>query len=127
MKATRGLRKLLVPLLIAGLVGGCSFFKKEATKEIEKVVEPKGGQEPQNKPEPTHEGPLLDNKVTAMRVQDALRQAGPAFQQVTVEGTKEEVVLSGTVKSAAERNRAEEIAKSVHRKMKLKNELKIAK
>lgn len=90
----------------------------------EKVEEKPQSQSPKQA-EPQHEGPLLDNKVTALRVQEALKKAGAGFEQVEVHGSAAGVTMSGTVKSAAERNRAEEIAKSVHREMKLKNEIKI--
>jgi osmotically-inducible protein OsmY len=65
--------------------------------------------------------------VTALRVQEALRQAGAEFQHVEVNGTVDGVTISGTVQTSAERVRAEEIARSVHRAMKLKNEVRVEK
>jgi osmotically-inducible protein OsmY len=63
----------------------------------------------------------------ALRVQDALKKAGPQFDNVQLDGTKESVVLTGSVKSSADSARAEEIAKGVHRATKLRNELRVAK
>lgn len=129
----------LAPVLA---LAGCGFFRdvKETGHEVKKVGEDvekalnkmeqpeKGKSEKQPPPEPAErEGPLLDNKVTALRVHEALRKAGPEFQHVEVNGTVNGVTISGTVKSSADRVRAEEIAKGVHRAMKLKNELRVEK
>jgi osmotically-inducible protein OsmY len=102
---------------------------QDVEKALNKMEQPNKGETAKQPPPepPEHEGPLLDNKVTALRVQDALRKGGAEFQQVRVEGTVEGVTLTGTVRSPADKARAAEIAKSVHRAMKLKNELQIAK
>ncbi len=118
-------RRALI-LLLAASLGGCSLFKsakniEKATENIEKATEPKA------QPGETHEGPLLDNKVTAMRVQDALKSEGNEFAEVKVTGTKNAVVLTGKVKTSKARARAEEIARTVQRKMVLKNELEVGK
>jgi osmotically-inducible protein OsmY len=129
----------LAPVLA---LAGCGFFRdvKETGHEVKKVGEDvekalnkmeqpaKGKSEKQPPPAPPeHEGALLDNKVTALRVQEALRKAGPEFQHVEVSGTVNGVTMTGTVQRSADRVRAEEIAKSVHRAMKLKNELRVEK
>lgn len=124
--------RLLYFLLVLALAAlcNCSLFKaaEEVEKAAEKVTKPGDGKGEQKKPEPTgHEGPLLDNKVTALRVQEALKSAGPQFDDVKVEGTGDAVVMTGTVQSAAERARAEEIARGVRRSMKLRNELRVGK
>ncbi|HJV65445.1 MAG TPA: BON domain-containing protein [Geomonas sp.] len=129
----KGSTWLLAVLLSTALVNGCSFFKsaEDAMKGIGKIGEKiggegggkGGGQEAQ--PEKTHEGPLIDNKVAALRVQAALKKEGTEFERVTVEASKEEVILTGTVASAKSRERAAEIARGVQHGIKLKNELKV--
>jgi osmotically-inducible protein OsmY len=121
-----------VPLLLSLLAtsfSGCSLFRstEKAVNQIEKIEEKVTQPPPKKEEEVSHEGPLLDNKVTALRIGDALKKAGPEFDRVQVEATQEAVTMTGTVKSSADRARAEEIAKSVHRPMKLKNELRVGK
>lgn len=127
--ARRRNRLIVSILFLAACLGGCSFFRsmtesmknvEKTTKEIEKKVSEKD-----SSAEEAQEQPLLDNKVSAMRVQAALKKEGAEFDQVTVEGTKEAVVLTGTVKSSKDRERAVEIAKGVQRKMVLKNEVQV--
>ncbi len=73
----------------------------------------------------THRGDLLDDKVTAQRIQSALERAGPDFQRVDVGVTNNVVVLSGSVASPDLRSRAEQIARDVHRPMKLENDVEV--
>lgn len=125
-----GVRCMMVSLLPAVIVCGCSFFKSadEAMQNISKItksVEKEAG-EKKAQPEATHEGPLLDLKVIALRVQAALKNEGAAFEHVTVDATKDEVVMTGTVASEKARERAVEIARGVDRKGKLRNELRVS-
>lgn len=73
----------------------------------------------------THEGDLLDNKVTAQRIEAAFRKSGAEFRHIKVQATKDCITLTGTVKSDEEKTRAEALAKSVQREMDLKNELQV--
>lgn len=123
---------VLLIVLLSVACTGCSFFKsaEEAMKGIGKIGEKIGGEGEKGggkeaNPSATHEGPLIDNKVIAQRVQAALQQEGAEFQHVTVDATKEEVVMTGTVPSEKARERAAEIARGVEHKIKLKNELKV--
>jgi osmotically-inducible protein OsmY len=124
----RPLRPLAALMLLFSF-SACSLFRstEKVVNKIEKIEQKATQPEQKKEPEPSHEGPLLDNKVTALRVQDALRKAGPQFDGVQVEGTKESVVLTGTVRSSTDSARAEEIARGVHRAMKLRNELRVGK
>ncbi len=72
-------------------------------------------------PHATHEAHLLDNKVTAERVQAALRRAGPEFRHVEVSASREGIALTGRVGSAEVRSRAEEIAKQVDPHVDMRN------
>ncbi len=76
-------------------------------------------------PNRTHEGRLLDNKVTADRVHAALSKEGPEFRHVEVTGTREGITLKGSVASAETRSRAEEIAKHVDRSVALRDRLSV--
>ncbi len=76
-------------------------------------------------PERTHEGKLLDNKVTAERVHAALRKAGPQFRDVGVHASKKGITLTGTVASAEARSRAEEIAKDVDPRVELSDRVSV--
>jgi len=78
-------------------------------------------------PQATHEGDLIDNKVTAQRVEAALRKAGKEYRHVHAEARREGITLKGTVRTEAERSRAEDIARSTGRDMNLTDELRIAK
>ncbi len=78
-------------------------------------------------PNRTHRGDLLDDKVTAQRVQAAFQRAGPDFNQVRAGVTNGTVILTGSVSSPGLQQRAEDIAKSVHRVQKLKDDLQVAK
>lgn len=69
----------------------------------------------------------MDNMVTAQRIQDALKKAGGNFDGVQVTGTREGVVIEGKVPSAADRTRALEIVKAIHRPAKLTDRLRVAK
>lgn len=73
----------------------------------------------------THRGDVLDDKVTAQRVQAALNRAGPDFQKIQAQATDGAVVLSGTVSSSEMRSRAEEIARSIHRVNQLTDEVQV--
>lgn len=123
--------RLLLLLLFLALSAGCHTYKevKETVHEVKEGVEKveKSAEQPaeQKQSEIPHEGALLDNKVSALRVEEALRKAGPEFDQVEVKATKEAVVLTGVVKSSRDRARALEVAKSVHRKMKLTDQLRV--
>ena len=67
-----------------------------------------------NSPHParTHEGGLLDDKVTTERVSAALQHAGPDFRGIQVQTTNEgHVVLSGRAPSPEVRQRAEDLAR----------------
>lgn len=114
-------------LLLAGMLGACGLFKatKELTHAVEEAEKPAKPAPPMQAVPPSTEGPLLDNKVTALRVQEALRKAGTAYGHVEVTGDVRGVTLSGSVRTQAEKEKAEEIAKTVHRKMKLFNELRV--
>lgn len=76
-------------------------------------------------PQRTHEGKLLDHKVTAERIHAALRRAGPRFEHVQVDGSREGITLSGSVASAETRSRAEEIAKEVDAHVRLRDEVSV--
>ncbi|HJV33994.1 BON domain-containing protein [Geomonas sp.] len=124
---------LLVVLLQTVVLTGCNFFKSaeeamhgigEIGKKVGGEGGEKGGAKPAN-PSATHEGPLIDNKVVALRVQAALKKEGAEFDKVTVDATKNEVVLTGTVATSKARERAEEIARKEEHGIKLKNELKV--
>lgn len=120
---------LVLRLALTALVAtqsGCGLYHdvKDLVHSAKEKVEEKPKATAQE-PEPEHEGALLDNKVTALRVQEALQKEGAEFRQVQVKGDAEGVVMTGSVRSAAARTRAEEIARGVHRAMKLKNELKV--
>ncbi len=78
-------------------------------------------------PDRTHNADLLDDKVTAQRVQAALQRAGPQFNHVHAGVTNGTVVLSGSVSSPQLRQQAEDIAKSSHRARKLENDLDVVK
>jgi osmotically-inducible protein OsmY len=125
MSIVRMILHLRSAFLLAATLSSCTVYKD--VKDIVHTVKEKeqAGPQTQKQAEPTVEGPLLDNKVAALRVQDALRKAGREFEQVQVTGTKHGVIMTGTVKSTADRARAEEIAKSVHREMKLTNQLQV--
>jgi len=66
-------------------------------------------------PSRTHRGDVLDDKVTAQRVQSELTQAGSDFRDVHVTATNGVVTLSGSVKSSEVRSRAEDLTHQVHR------------
>lgn len=78
-------------------------------------------------PSRTHRGSLLDDKVTAQRVKSELARSGPQFQAVQVQATNGTVVLTGFVSSPELRSRAEQIARGIHRPMRLQNELRTEK
>ncbi len=61
----------------------------------------------------THEGSLIDDKVTAQRVSTVLRDGGPDFRGVRVKANKGVVELNGTVPSAQARERAEALARGL--------------
>ncbi len=76
-------------------------------------------------PRGTHEGKLLDNKVSAERVQAALRRAGSEFRHVEVTASTEGITLTGHVASAEARSRAEGIAKDVDRQVSLEDQVSV--
>ncbi len=76
-------------------------------------------------PQSTHEGKLLDNKVTAERVHAALRRAGPQFREVEVSASREGIALTGSVASAETRSRAEDIAKKVDPRVNLSDQVSV--
>ncbi len=67
---------------------------------------------------------LLDDKVTADRVEAALKDS-PDLKQVRVEANGGEVTLSGTVKNAGAKERAAQLARRVHRVHKLNNDIQV--
>ncbi len=90
-RGTDRARRRFAALLLAATLGGCAT----------------------SSPQGTHEGKLLDNKVSAERVQAALRKAGPEYRHVEVAGSREGITLTGRVPSAETRSRAEGIARNV--------------
>lgn len=132
--------KWLHPFLLIPLLCSCSFFQdasksmkhiesisEKVDKDLGKMEKEQQKQEEKAASQEKHETALLDHKVIAMRVQAALKKEGTEFGEVTVEGTREDVVLTGTVKSEKAKARAAEIARGVDAKVKLKNELRVAK
>lgn len=77
-------------------------------------------------PNHTYDATVLDDKVTSQRVQAALKRAGPAFNNVHVSTNNGTILLAGSVKSPQDHERAEEIARSVHRVTGLEDDLKIS-
>lgn len=75
----------------------------------------------------THRGDLLDDKVTAQRVQAELGRAGNDFKNVHADATNGVVVLSGSVRSPEVRSRAEQIASSVRRAGKVEDNVQVQK
>ena len=76
-------------------------------------------------PAKTQRPDLLDDKVTAGRVDAALRRAGPDFDHVTSRATGDQVTLTGQVRTPQEKTRAEEVARSVKRVHELQNEIQV--
>lgn len=74
----------------------------------------------------THRGDLLDDKVTAQRLQAALQEAGGDLAGVRAGVTNGVIILTGSVSSPELRARAEEVARSVHRGTKLKDEVQVS-
>jgi osmotically-inducible protein OsmY len=74
-------------------------------------------------PAKTQRPDLLDDKVTAGRVEAALHRAGPDFDHVAVQANGGRVTLSGRVRTVQDKTRAEEIARSVKRVRELQNEI----
>ncbi len=69
---------------------------------------------------------LLDDKVTADRVQAALQTDGnPELHGVQVHSAGGVVTLSGVVQHPAAKERAAQIARSVHRVKKLQNDIQV--
>ncbi len=128
---------LMLILLLTAAISGCSFFKNagEAFKGIgkisntldKKLTENQQGKHGEAQGGKKKETPLVDNKVIALRVQEALKREGAEFEKVKVETTKDEVVMTGTVPSEKGRERAAEIARKAHPGLKFKNELRVAK
>ena len=77
-------------------------------------------------PNHTHRADLLDDKVTAQRVEAAFKDAGADFKNVTVKVNGGEVTLQGTVASPEIRSRAEELVQGTDRVTNVKNELQIS-
>lgn len=73
----------------------------------------------------THRGQLLDDKVTAQRVQAALARAGNDFTDVHAVVTDGVVVLSGSVRSLDTRARAERIASAIRRVSNVEDDLQV--
>jgi len=63
----------------------------------------------------TYRGDVLDDKVTTQRVQSELTRAGNDFKEVQVSTTNGVVTMSGSVKSAEVRSRAETVSRKVQR------------
>ncbi len=127
---------LMLILLLTAAISGCSFFKNasEAFKGIgkisntldKKLAEGQQGKQGEAQGGEKKETTLVDNKVIALRVQEALKREGAEFEKVKVDATKDAVVMTGTVPSEKDRERAAEIAGRVHPDLKLKNELRVA-
>ncbi len=73
----------------------------------------------------THRADLLDDKVTAQRLQAAFKEAGGELAGVQAGVTNGVIILTGSVSSPELRARAEEVARSVHRGTKLKDEVQV--
>ncbi len=67
---------------------------------------------------------MLDDKVTTERVEASLKRS-PDLQQVHVATTNGVVTLSGHVRTDAEKQKAEQLAKSVERMTKLQDEIQV--
>lgn len=77
-------------------------------------------------PDRTHEGALLDDKVTIQRVSAALQHAGPDFRRIQVQTPNDgHVVLSGSVRSPELRKRAEDLARATGRVKHLDDNIEI--
>jgi osmotically-inducible protein OsmY len=76
-------------------------------------------------PSKTQRPDLLDDKVTAGRVDAALRRGGPAFDHVSTQATGGHVTLTGQVSTAQDKSRAEEIARSVERVHELQDKIQV--
>lgn len=76
-------------------------------------------------PNRAHRGDLIEDKVTAQRVQAAFGAAGKDYAGVQTTVTNGVVILHGAVASPQLRTQAEGVAKSVHRVEKLTNELEV--
>lgn len=73
----------------------------------------------------THRGDLLDDKVTARRVQEALGRAGRDFEHVQADATNGVVILNGTVNSPELRTRAEQVARNVQGTSRLEDHVQV--
>ncbi len=71
------------------------------------------------------EGKLLDDKVSAERIQAALRRAGPEFRHVEVAGSRDGITLRGRVASAEARSRAEGLARDVDPQVNVRDQLSV--
>src|SRR6185437_10484221 len=78
-------------------------------------------------PDRTHNADLLDNKVLQRRVEAALRRGGADFQFIHVQADSGTVALTGKVKTAEARSRAEQISHGVYGVKEVSNEVVIAK
>jgi osmotically-inducible protein OsmY len=77
-------------------------------------------------PDRTHEGGLLDDKVTTERVSAALQRGGPDFRRIQVQTpTEGHVVLSGRVRSPEVKQRAEDLARATGRVKRLDDNIEI--
>jgi osmotically-inducible protein OsmY len=76
-------------------------------------------------PQKTQRPNVLDDKVTAERVQAALRRAGATFEHVSVRVDDGQVTLLGTVRSWDEKSRAEQIAHTVKRVEQVNDQLRV--
>lgn len=69
---------------------------------------------------------LLDDKVTASRVESALQGGGTnQFAEVHVASTNGVITLSGSVGSEEQKEKAERLATGVHRVHSVKNEIAV--
>ncbi len=76
-------------------------------------------------PNRTHRGDLLDDKVTAQRVESALMRSGNAFRGVQASVTNGVVVLTGSVSTPGAKLRAEQIVRQLQRVRDVNNELQV--
>jgi osmotically-inducible protein OsmY len=76
-------------------------------------------------PQRTHSPDVLDDKVTAARVEQALRRSEPTFNHVAARAEEGRVILRGKVPSVEAKSRAEEIARGVNRVKEVENDLRI--
>jgi osmotically-inducible protein OsmY len=76
-------------------------------------------------PQKTQRPDLLDDKVTTGRVLAAMERAGYGQHGISVHATNQFVTLTGLVGSGAEKRKAEQIVRTVHRVRGIDNQIKV--